>query len=156
MEAVLVKDTREPEFAWDAYFTAPVINKKLDTGDYSLKGFESYIGIERKTLDDLIGCLTKGRERFERELKRSKKLDYFAVIVEAGFTQLVLGDYRSRLNPKSAIESISAWEIRYGTHFLFAGNREMAALKAESLLLKFYRERFLKPNEALSRAIMNC
>ena len=89
MEAVLVKDTREPEFAWDAYFTAPVINKKLDTGDYSLKGFESYIAIERKTIDDLIGCLTKGRERFERELKRSKKLDYFAVIVEAGFTQLV-------------------------------------------------------------------
>ena len=139
-EAVLIKDTREPELAWNVYFTAPTITKKLDTGDYSLQGFEDKIAVERKTLDDLVGCLTKGRDRFERELQRSTQLVYFCVIVEAGYSQLVLGDYRSRLNTKSAIESISAFEIRYGTHFLFAGNQELAARKAESLLLKFYRE----------------
>lgn len=139
-EAVLIKDTREPELAWDAYFAAPTITKKLDVGDYSLQGFEDKIAVERKTLDDLVGCLTKGRDRFERELQRSTQLVYFCVIVEAGYSQLVLGQYRSRLNTKSAIESISAFEIRYGTHFLFAGNQELAARKAESLLLKFYRE----------------
>ena len=126
--------------AWDAYFAAPTITKKLDVGDYSLQGFEDKIAVERKTLDDLVGCLTKGRDRFERELQRSTQLVYFCVIVEAGYSQLVLGQYRSRLNTKSAIESISAFEIRYGTHFLFAGNQELAARKAESLLLKFYRE----------------
>lgn len=154
-EAVLIKDTREPEFAWDVYFKAPVITKKLDTGDYSLQGFEDKIAVERKTLDDLVGCLTKGRDRFERELERSRSLDYFVVLVEAGYSQLVLGDYRSRLNTKSAIESISAFEIRYGTHFLFAGNQELAARKAESLLLKYWREYHQKPLGELSRAINN-
>ena len=154
-EAVLIKDTREPAYAWDAYFKAPTITKKLDTGDYSLLGMETEIAVERKTLDDLVGCLTKGRERFERELERSTGLDYFCVIVEAGYSQLVLGDYRSRLNTKSAIESISTFEIRYSTHFLFAGNRELAARKAESLLLKYWREFHQKPLDELSRAIEN-
>ena len=140
-EAVLVKDSREPEFAWDAYFETPTITATLRTGDYSVQGFEDKIAIERKTLDDLVSCLGKGRRRFEAELERSTQLGYFCVIVEAGYSQMCLGSYRSQLNPKSAIESISAFEIRYGVHFLFTGNQELAALKCESLLLKFYRER---------------
>ncbi len=145
-EAVLIKDTREPEFAWDAYFQAPVVTKKLDTGDYSVMGFENQIAIERKTLDDLVGCLGKGRDRFERELARSMELDFFCVLVEAGYKQMTLGDYRSQLNPKAAVESISAFEVRYGTHFLFTGSQELAAKKAESLLLKFYREQMKQPS----------
>lgn len=153
-EAVLIKDTREPDFAWDAYFSAPVITKKLETGDYSLQGFENQIAIERKTLNDLMACLGKGRARFERELERSRSLDFFCVIVEAGYSQMTLGDYRSRLNPKAAIESISAFEIRYGIHFLFTGNQALAAQKCESLLLKFWREHHVKPLAELERAIM--
>jgi len=37
-------------------------------GDYSISGLEDHISIERKSIDDLIGCLTTGRERFKREL----------------------------------------------------------------------------------------
>lgn len=64
-------------------FAMPCEVGKLDAGDYSITGLEDYIAIERKTIDDLIGCLTTGRERFEKELYRAQTLDYFALIVEA-------------------------------------------------------------------------
>ena len=41
--------------------------KKLDIGDYSIKGKEKEVAIERKTLDDFIHSITHERERFEKE-----------------------------------------------------------------------------------------
>ena len=48
------------------------ITDTLPTGDYSVSGFEDLICVERKSLPDLIGCMTSGRTRFERELQRMK------------------------------------------------------------------------------------
>lgn len=69
-------------------------SKKANDGDsrmndISIKidfrlGLENHIAIERKTLNDLMSCLTTGRERFEKELYRSKVLDYFALVEERG------------------------------------------------------------------------
>jgi DNA excision repair protein ERCC-4 len=42
----------------------------LDTGDYSLSGCEHIVRIERKSLDDLLGCVGRDRERFDREVQR--------------------------------------------------------------------------------------
>ena len=140
-QLTLIKDSREPETAWDAYFQSQCEVQALKTGDYSVKGYEDLISIERKTLDDLLGCLTSGRERFERELQRARELEFFCVICESSWPALVAGQYRSKMNPNSATESISAFEIRYGRPFYFCGNQEMAARKCESLLRKFHRER---------------
>ncbi|MGO8822061.1 MAG: ERCC4 domain-containing protein [Desulfomonilaceae bacterium] len=146
-EFIISKDTRERDFGWDPYIEAPVEIRTLKTGDYSVKGYEDRISIERKELNDLIGCLTKGRDRFIRELERARDLEYFAVLVEAHYSDLVHGNYVSRLHPNSAIESISAWEIRFGHPFLFCGNQELAARKCESLLKKFYREQMKQVGE---------
>src|SRR5258708_4956330 len=43
----------------------------LPSADYSIVGFESEFGIERKSIEDLVGCCTgENRQRFERELHR--------------------------------------------------------------------------------------
>ena len=55
--------------------------KTLKTGDYSLVGGEHLISIERKSADDLVGSLTAGRERFEKELHRGMALQYFALLL---------------------------------------------------------------------------
>ena len=34
------------------------IRGTLPTGDYSILGFEEYVVVERKSLPDLIGCMT--------------------------------------------------------------------------------------------------
>jgi len=112
----------------------------IPIGDYSILGLENYIAIERKELNDLIGCLTAGRERFERELYKARALDYFALIVEASLSDLVNGHYRSQMGPKSAIQSLLAFSVRYGLPIFFAESREYGQRITESLLCKYARE----------------
>ena len=112
----------------------------LSVGNYSLAGFTDKIACERKSLDDLLGCLTAGRERFEKELARARSLDRFCVIVEASFEDLARGVYRSAMRPHSACQSVIAWQIRYGTPFIFAGSRKAAEYYCYSFLQKYLRE----------------
>ena len=112
----------------------------LGVGDYSISGLENHVSIERKSLDDLIGCLTTDRERFEKELFKGKALDYFALVIEASLSDLVNGNYRSRMIPKSAIQSLLAFSIRYRLPIFFCESREYGQRITESLLDKFVRE----------------
>ena len=112
----------------------------LSCGDYSIVGLENCISIERKTIDDLIGCLTSGRDRFERELHRGRALDYFALIIEASLSDLANGRYRSQMKPKSAIQSLLAFSIRYRLPVFFCESRQYGQRVTESLLCKYIRE----------------
>lgn len=109
----------------------------LRIGDYSICGLEDHIAIERKQLNDLIGCLTTDRERFERELYKGKALDYFALVIEASLSDLANGSYRSEMNPKSAIQSLLAFSVRYRLPVWFCENRKYGERVTESLLCKY-------------------
>ena len=69
----------------------------LTVGDYSLAGLTDKVAVERKELSDLVQCLGQERERFERELQRRAALDAFAVVIEAGWTDLSGGHFRSHI-----------------------------------------------------------
>jgi len=112
----------------------------ISIGDYSIVGLENHIAVERKTLDDLISCLTAGRERFERELFKGKALSCFALVIEASLSDLVNGHYRSQMGPKSAIQSLLAFSIRYRLPIFFCENRKYGTRITESLLCKYARE----------------
>ncbi len=112
----------------------------IPVGDYSISGLEDHIAIERKELNDLIGCLTAGRERFEKELHKGRALDYFALVVEARLSDFVNGHYRSQMSSKSAIQSLLAFSVRYRLPVFFCENRKYGARMVESLLSKYIRE----------------
>ena len=44
----------------------------LPIGDYSIKGLEDDVVIERKSLGDLLGSITHERERFGKELRKMR------------------------------------------------------------------------------------
>ena len=121
---VALVDTREQ---WPLELNLPTERATLPTGDYTLQGMEEDICVERKSLPDLVSCLTSGRERFERELQRMRAYPSRAVVVEAGWHDLATGNYRSRLNPKSATPTVASWTGRFCVPFLFLGNRAYAA-----------------------------
>ena len=98
----------------------------LTVGDYSLRGLEDKVAVERKSLPDLVQCLGRERERFERELLRGAALDAFAVVVEGSWSDLANGNFRSQINPHAACQSTLAFMSRYRTPFLFAGSRPAA------------------------------
>jgi len=112
----------------------------LPIGDYSISGLEHNISIERKTLDDLVGCLTQQRERFERELFRGKALDYFTLVVEGSLSDIQTRKYFSKTPSEAVIQSLLAFSVRYRLPVFFCENRKFGGRVTESLLCKFARE----------------
>lgn len=137
MTLTIVIDSREQQ---PYHFDLPTTVAGLKVGDYSLAGFEDRIAIERKTVDDLITCLSSGRDRFERELERGRDLDYFALVIEADLKSLAGGEYRSRMNPESVIQSLLTFSVRYRLPIFFVGDRQTGQRVTESLLSKYARE----------------
>lgn len=121
-------------------FKSPSEVGTLNVGDYSISGLEDHISIERKELNDLIGCLTSDRERFERELHKGRALDYFALIIEGSLSDLAGGQYRSKMLPKSAVQSLLAFSIRYRLPVFFCESRQYGQRITESLLCKYVHE----------------
>ena len=81
----------------------------LATGDYSVRGLESLIAVERKGLDDLISCCGTERERFEREIQRLLAYQTRAVVVEATWPQIEFGGWRSKVTAACALSSCLGW-----------------------------------------------
>ena len=134
-------DTREQApFTFKGYDVAPE-TATLPVGDYSLPGFQDRAAVERKSLNDLIGCLMgKDRERFERELARGRHYDLFAGVVEASLADVSQARYRSDMKPQAALQSIITFQVRYRIPFVWAGNRTGAEYMTYSFLAKYLRE----------------
>lgn len=120
----LLVDNREKspyQFQGGLYGDVVVTTVKLETGDYSVKGCENFVACERKSIADLIQSISSGRERFERELMRSRSLEAFCVVIEGTWSQIASGQYRSQMTPLSATQTLLAFSVRYRCNFLFAG-----------------------------------
>lgn len=123
------------------------ITKKLDTGDYSVEGYESRICVERKSLSDLVGCVTHGRERFEKCIKRMQQFDCAAIFVESDWCQIDLKRYHGRTNPLSIYGSLMSWAGR-DINIIFTGDRQRAGVLIARYLWtnanRMHREKSLK------------
>lgn len=136
----IVVDSREkaPFQFLDAGADIEVVPGSLQTGDYSVRGFENEVACERKELSDLVGCLGSDRERFLREIARARGMR-FVVVVEAAYADLAEGRYRSKLHPASACASVAAIQARYGVPFMFAGSRDAAERFVATFLRQFLK-----------------
>ena len=94
----------------------------LDTGDYTVKGLERFIAIERKSLSDFLGCIGQERERFQRECQRLLGYETRAIIVEASWQDLERGEWKNKLDPQHVMGSALGW-IAAGIPIIFGGNR---------------------------------
>jgi ERCC4-type nuclease len=126
-----VADTRE-QLPWDLS-PLRMTRGTLQSGDYGLEAAPDAVAIERKSLPDLLGCVTNGRERFERELERLRAFPTRAVIVEASWSDLEAGLWQNHVTPKSVTGSVLRW-IADGVPFLLAGDREHAQAAAGRML----------------------
>jgi ERCC4-type nuclease len=120
-------DTREPEpHPWLPFLPEgwSFERARLKTGDLALAVLPQGAVVERKTPSDLVSCMTSSRERFERELARSRYLGRFVVVVEGGLPDVLAA--RRAMSDASVIGTIAAWQRRY-TGFFFAGSIRIAA-----------------------------
>lgn len=137
---IIVRDTREQAgytFDGPRYEGVTVEAGSLVTGDYSVRGLENVIAAERKELGDLVHCLAQDRPRFVRELERARGMDAFIVVVEAPWSDLAGGKYRSRLDPHSAAQSVISFMARHRVPFFFAGSRAAGEYAVWSFLRQY-------------------
>jgi ERCC4-type nuclease len=115
-------DSALPTVAVDTRERTPLPFSKLATkpatlreGDYQIAGLENLglFVIERKSIEDLVGCVGADRERFEAQLLRLRGYS-FARLLIVGTEQAVLQhQYHSGINPRSVLASLYAFEARY-------------------------------------------
>lgn len=135
----IICDTREQVnghiIDWFRKQKIPFIERGLNTGDYSVmwkdQSFEDEVLIERKAnLDEIAGNFTVGRERFEREFTRAKahNTKVFLIVENASWTDVLLGNYRSKLNPKSFLSSFLSWQAEFNITIIFCKPSETPRL----------------------------
>ena len=151
---IIIRDTREQYgYQFDTINPRPIVlDKALKTGDYSIKGLETEITIERKSLPDAYGTFGKGRHRFEHELQRMTEMNFAAVIIEADwFTILRNPPQQSQMNPKAVYASIIAWAQRYDVPFFTCPNRAFAEKTTFRLLERYWNDKEKRKNSVEKR-----
>jgi DNA excision repair protein ERCC-4 len=133
----IIIDTREQlEYTFDG-FGVETVSRKLDSGDYAIDGIDGCV-IERKSVSDLLGCMTTGRDRFQAELERLRGYEFSAVVVEVPEYLLYAG--LTRMSPKSAKATLVAWQTRFPTQWIFCPDRVWAEKTTFLLLERFWRD----------------
>lgn len=130
----IIVDSREQKpFHFEGH---TLIESKLEYGDYSLHP-NNKLAVERKSLSDLYGTLSGGRERFEREIQKAKKLEgYIVVVVESTLNNMM---YQKQKFGKASGEFI-AHNMRKllrqydNLQFVFCDGREEAKNKTLHIL----------------------
>jgi len=153
----IVIDTREQSpWAWEECDASVEIHG-LVAGDYALwqdcepvRGRDSYavrFSIERKSLEDFLGTISTGWDRFQRELDRMSGFPARVVIVEGSFSECCFsGDdgcvsppphNHPCLTPVFVARRISELTMM-GVSVLLAGNAGLAS----GLAYRIFRRRF--------------
>ena len=117
------------------------ITATLSTGDYSIRGLEHVIAVERKSLSDLLGCIGGDRERFDREVQRLLAYPCRALVVESSWQAIEAGEWRSKITPQAAVGSLLGW-IGAGLPVIMAGDHDRAGRVVSRLLFIAARRRY--------------
>lgn len=129
-------DSREQlPYAFRAFPEVTTKKATLKTGDYSLENYESEITIERKNPADFLGSITRGRDRFEREIQRMVEIPCRGVVIECELQNLLnLAMSNTMININSIIGTLASWNQKYNITFWMLPNRQFA----ESFVYRYF------------------
>ena len=123
----------------------------LPTGDYSVVGLRHVISIERKSLGDLISCVGRERERFDREVQRLLAYPVRAIVVESTWPEIEMGQWRGNVPPSAAIGSLLGW-IATGLPIVMASDHTRAG-QFVSRMLFIAAQRRWRESLALTKSV---
>jgi ERCC4-type nuclease len=149
---VLVVDTRERDgFAYtfdrfDKWF-ADIERATLRAGDYSIKGLEHCLAVERKSLADLVSSVISGRIRFLAQCRSLAALERKAIVVEASLAQAKSYYSDSYAHPNAVVGTLMALQERWGIQVIWCDSPELAEETVAHILSKHYTLRWLEDNK---------
>lgn len=142
----VIKDTREQDGYHFSSFTtcAGMIEKKLDTGDYSIVGLEDKICIERKgCVEELAVNLGQKKHPFLDEISRMRNFPHKYLILEFSLEDLIKfpEDTRIPIKNKASVKITGRYMLKCLIEFqlydsiqiLFCGDKYNAFLAVSSI-----------------------
>ena len=147
----LVVDTRERipfDYEGDEEFEA-IVHTKLDAGDYSLKGLEHLIVIERKAnADELFNNFTQNKDRIYAEFERLRGHKIKIMMIEQSCEDIMNPQNyyvnKKGLNKRAitmpvavVAANLNTLIIEYGVQVIFAGSKARSMTK--NILLAAYK-----------------
>jgi ERCC4-type nuclease len=131
-------DSREQlRYQFDGYAS---YRTTLTTGDYSLRGFEDRLAVERKNHADAWAMLTTERKRFERCLERMAMLDRAAIVIEASMAEFCVPPAQvKRVNAATAVGSYLSWSCKYRIPVYWAESRQWGERVTLRFLAAYYK-----------------
>ena len=137
---VIIIDTREQEpYEFDSE-TVEVKRQALDAGDYSLKGFETEVSIERKSLADYVQSVIKQRDQFMKEVKKLSEIQHRCIVVEGDLSDIMGKRYRSGVHPNSVLGATLSLIVDYNIPVCFCSDRQLARTFTEMYLKRVYKK----------------
>ncbi|MHA2063179.1 MAG: ERCC4 domain-containing protein [Candidatus Thorarchaeota archaeon] len=141
----IIRDTREQKgkgwlFRASANCDGVEITK-LDVGDYTVKGLEDVLAIERKTLGDLWNTLGRHENyaRFLKEWDRAKNHKLKFLIIEATLSDVDRGYRYSKVPVNNIHAKLVSLQVKHNVHVIFAGRLDLARGYARRLMDKVFR-----------------
>lgn len=144
---MVVKDTREQDGYYFKEYTpcAGMIEEKLDTGDYSIKGLEDKICIERKgCVEELAINLGSKKYAFLNEIERMSKIPHKFLVLEFSLEDLIKFPEETRIPIKNKasvkitgkymLKCLVEFQIYNDIQVLFCGNKYSAFIAVNSIL----------------------
>ena len=118
----------------------------LCTGDYSARGLEHIVRIERKSLPDLVACVGRERDRFEREVQRLLAFPLRVLVVEASWQQVeshneASPQWRGKVTSSQVVGSLIGWQAA-GLSVHMVGDHERAGSHVARLLFTVAKRRW--------------
>jgi ERCC4-type nuclease len=137
----IVVDTREKKPYKFQRFDVDIERRCLETGDYSVKGYESQFAVERKSKDDFLNSCGADHDRFREQVKRADVFEYpMAVVIEAPRDEFYRGHYFKKVHPNVIRGTVEGWEC-FNIEWYFESNR-LAAEQKTYELLRAWEQRF--------------
>ena len=144
---IVLVDTREQE-PFPLYVNHPnwiggERRATLKTGDYTVKGMERLLCLERKNLADLVACTVTYRRRFLSACGRLARFPWKAILVEATFEDIKGGfeafNIPSEVHPNAVCGTLDAIEAKFGIPVIYTSTvRDIATERAASWLSKHF------------------
>lgn len=113
----------------------------LTTGDYTVIGLESVIAVERKSAEDMLGCIGRDRTRFDKEVDRLLAYPVRALVIESNWQYFERGEWRGDVKPAAALGSLLGW-MAAGLPVLMADDHERAGRYISRILFIAARRRW--------------
>lgn len=140
----IIEDSREQTpLDFSGFRGVESIRQGLKTGDYSVQGYEDKLCFERKSVQDLVGTLVGGHERFLREMERMRDFEAKYILVEHSPTILysycVKHGWQYKFN--TIIQSLLAYACHYQVRVRFCKDREDMAKYIVKKSREFLKEK---------------